>query len=342
MTLAKFSLFKINKCGFYSNNGRNFEFGSLTEVLNDLKKWVDGKPLKDTKTYEPNEALNSVYLCNIHKDNHNNWLITTWNQTESTESGVTSIDGSAIVGEAGVTVSKIPEEGIPGFPTYFWVIPKDNILVSVRFEHFKTGLPEYRAYMLNYLHSFSRYSVVSQGNQNANDINLIGYRANPEDEIQASVRPIFKTETIQKPGKLDEIRSNCANITKVTTKTILRRREQVDLALWQNLIVKAGLRGKEFVNSETLIKYDIRSTITKDELDAMIKDWEKHQHLSTWYNYGFHIKGLNSPLWLGGSQARGEIELPLVWATDQVLDPSTLAQALHSARDLILITQDNE
>ncbi|WP_311515291.1 hypothetical protein [Oligella urethralis] len=343
MTLAKFSLFEINKCGFYSRNGREFEFGTLKEVLEDLKTWVDGKPLRETKTFEVKDGdnLNPVYLCNIYKHNSNAWVVTTWNETESTESGVASIDGSAIVGQAEITISKIPEDGIPGFPTYFWIIPQQGVIVSVRFEHLKTGLPEYRDYMINYLGFFSKYVVMNQNNQSQNDIEILGHRKNAHDDIDTSVRPLFKTTPIQKPGQFEEIRNNCAKITKITSKTILQRSEQIDRALWQKMLEKMGLGNKEFVTEETLIKYDFRSTITERELDIMIQDWEENQHLTTWYDYGFHIRGRQNPLWLSGSHARGEVELPIIW-TGAVLNPKELANALYSVRDVVLRTVNSE
>lgn len=341
MITANFSLFKIYKCGFYSKNGRTFKFGTINEVLDDLKSWVDGKPLRDTKTYDPSEpdALNPTYLCNIHKDNHNNWLVTTWNQTESTEAGVASIDGAAIVGHAEITISDIPEDGIPGFPTYFWILPDKEIIVSIRFKHLKTGLPEFRTYMLNYLGFFSKYVVMSD-DQGKGEVDIVGYRKDGE-ELDPTVQPRFKTNSIQKAGALEEIRNNCENITKVTSKTVLKRTEQVDMAFWQKMLEKTGITEKEFVTEETLIKYDFRSKITPGELESMINNWEEHQRISSWYDYGFHIKGRQTPLWLSGSQARGEVELDMIW-TDKVLNPATLAQALYSVRDVILNSMNNE
>lgn len=153
---AVISLVSIEACGLYSSNGRNFKYGDINSVLVNLSQWADKKPLGLTKTFEGDDKHNPCYLYDIYTDQED-WLIAMWNETESNDGTVASVDSQAIVGKASISSTNLPKNNIPGFPTYFWVLPKEKLVASIKFEYRKTGVQE----LALYLQSHSLFSLFS-------------------------------------------------------------------------------------------------------------------------------------------------------------------------------------
>ena len=53
---ARIRFYRINKCGYYEKDTRRF--GSIAEVLSDLKIWIRDKVLNETKTYSVDPTNN--------------------------------------------------------------------------------------------------------------------------------------------------------------------------------------------------------------------------------------------------------------------------------------------
>jgi hypothetical protein len=69
----------------------------------------------------------------------NDCLLTTWNVTPHAGDQIASIQGNSVVGNPVVVMNNLPAGGIPGFATYFWFIPAQSVLATVRFHHTHNG-----------------------------------------------------------------------------------------------------------------------------------------------------------------------------------------------------------
>jgi hypothetical protein len=82
--------------------------------------------LDQTCTYEPSELSERIayrtfcYDLTSEEDNES-FLLTTWNELPSSQGKIASVNGSAPVGDAEVSLTGIPEGNIPGYATYFWL-----------------------------------------------------------------------------------------------------------------------------------------------------------------------------------------------------------------------------
>lgn len=239
---AVISLVSIEACGLYSSNGRNFKYGDINSVLVNLSQWADKKPLGLTKTFEGDDKHNPCYLYDIYTDQED-WLIAMWNETESNDGTVASVDSQAIVGKASISSTNLPKNNIPGFPTYFWVLPKEKLVASIKFEYRKTGVQELALYLQSFLAFFSRYAVtVPSKDNNALYSEILGYIQHSGDAPE-NLRPRVKLKEVRNPGEIEHIKANALSVTKIVCKTTLLPSIPLHKTLWQKV--------NEVLNSKT-------------------------------------------------------------------------------------------
>ena len=137
---AAIQFYKVTRCGYYGDYSSKREFGDLQGTLSTLREWTkrDKMQLRRTKIFEPEEGSNirPTYCYDIQYDGGSgNHLLTTWNQTPTSEGQYASVEAEARVGEADVTLTGVPDGTIPGYATYFWFVPENAILATVQFQH---------------------------------------------------------------------------------------------------------------------------------------------------------------------------------------------------------------
>lgn len=333
---ARISIYEISKCGYFEWGEKTPRFGDIEDILADLAIWAKGKPLVATKTYEQQDytELNPTYLLDI-KNKGSNWLIKIWNETPSTSGNVHSVMGASNVGNPTVIANKIAKGSIPGFATYFWVMPKENIFASVGFQHLITGQPAFQQYVESYMQAFSKYVVHAKAPAKGVDIEILGYRAkntaDPED-----LSPKFQTNLYRKPGPHIYLLQNVDKITRAVKKTKLQLNRTDDLQIWQQFlrwtnISQPQAKPADFIN----LRYIIGATITKPNLQQIIKEWKDNTDRQ-WDDYGFVIKGSSKVHWLSHATARGEFELDVLRDNDEIINTDSLINALTKRKQAIL------
>ena len=124
MTDVRIKFFTTDRCGYYRYRSSHAAFGSLTEMLEDLSNWVDGKSISETTTYEPTEEqdenLLHTYCYSIRANDDGDILLTTWNETATTDGAVASVNLTGSVENADIETSDIPDGYVAGYPAYFW------------------------------------------------------------------------------------------------------------------------------------------------------------------------------------------------------------------------------
>ncbi|WP_374263667.1 hypothetical protein [Zoogloea sp.] len=335
---AKITFYKISECGYYRRGTPSPDFGAVPELLRELLAWSQGRPLVETKVFEPADGqdLHPAYLLDIRGDG-DSWLVTTWNQTPSNEAGVASVKGESNVGAAQVVMNSIEEGSIPGFATYFWFIPSRGCFASIRFQHLWTGQKSLQCYMESYMSSFSSHVVTEEGN--GDELEILGYAPNPGEE-PVHVSPRFRTSLVYKPGETDVIRNGVESIRKIVRKTALTLTREADLAKWQQFLRWTKLRDQPAALQKVRVQYEISTGISLADLDAIIHDWNE-QHDREWDDYGFCLKGESQKIrWLSHSLARSEFDLDVTRDNDEVVSPASLLAALADKRAAILRVLD--
>jgi hypothetical protein len=338
---AKITMYKITACGYYKRGDPAApQFGSLSETLRDLRYWIAGKLLGETKTYSADaDARPSTYVVDV-TECHGDWLLTLWNELETTDGKVASIDGLAQVGRANVTMTEFEAGSIPGFATYFWFMPDVGLMATIRFQHAAGGQLSMNQYLRCFLSQFSANVVLAEKENEYGDINIMGYRASQSTNI-THYKPQFKTELLRKPGPIDFLLERAELIRKISKKEVLDIAERPKRVWWQTLLVNLHLETPTARPHEVKVNYEVEvNGLTTDQLQTIVDAWQAEDQDAN--NYGFDLRGESGKTyWLDHAFVKESVTVDVQRQNDEVVAAESLLEALRRHR-LHLIRVVNE
>lgn len=335
MEQVKVSLYRVASCGYYPRGNNNPpQFGGVDDILRDLQRWGADKRLAHTKTFDPSDGGNHLPVYLVDATRHDTaWLLTLWNESHNTEGTITSINGQAAVGNAAVSETEVEEGHIPGHATYFWFLPDEGLMASVRFQHPASGVSGMNKYMRCFVQRFTSFVVLGEPDEGGRRA-IVGYRPN-QTTAPSHYSARFKTEVFVKPGHLDEILANAANIRK------LERKAKLDLAIrtkkkfFQELLEDFHLVTPRTGQYEAKIKYEVEvNGLEEDEVREIISQWREEDQDDS--DYGFVLRGENNAHWLGKEFVRETFELEIERDNAELVRPQSLLRELARHRAHLL------
>lgn len=336
---ATFNFYEVHQCGYYSHGESKPVFGNLAETLEDLQRWVqaEGKLLGETCTYhiEEGDEYYHTYCFDVHKSGDTgDYLLTTWNEMPSAEGGFASVGVNDPVGNARVHLSSVPANTIPGYATYFWFVPAQGILATVRLGNRLNGHQALVRYLGEFMDKFSRYVELDDDDVDS-DHTVVGYRASPTDEPE-NYYPRFLTRLVQQPGKIDYIRKRRESIRAIIRKNQLTLTTREQITLFKRLVKSMGIGGAEPGDAPLRAKYEISLTPSEEELEDIISRWLENRQQSKWDDVGFKISGESSTWWLSHSLPKHVLELPVRRVNAEIVDGKSLLDAIQASRGTLL------
>lgn len=332
--------YRLRKCGYYSSQrAPQAQFGDLSQVLTDLQQWSQNKQLAETQTFGISAAEGEaeqlpVYLLDI-RGSHDDWLVTLWNQTPSTQGQVASIRTDAVVGQAGVVMTELAPNTIPGYATYFYFIPSLAAVAAVRFQHMIFGHSGMKHYMSGFVRQFTRYVRWSDVPNAEGALEILGYAPGPADEPQDLV-PYFKSEVMKQGGERDLLVQKSREVRKIIRKTELNNGRRPDLALWQKLLRRAGMADAPVAPPTVRLEYEMPARFEPEEMRALQERWDvESADMEEWEDVGFILQGEQTAYWLSKSIARGAYELDVERDNLEVVNPQSLLSQLKAYRAAI-------
>jgi hypothetical protein len=331
---TRITLYSIDRCGYYPWGKDIPEFGDLASTLTELQEWTRGKALGSTRTYHPGEGnLDPTYCFDIRRASATgDYLVITWNEIHSEEGGVPVVDPRSQVGNASVTFAPVPGNSIPGYATYFWLVPSRLALATVTFRNQRNGHQNFVRYINEFLAKFTRHVVPIDGGDS--DLDIAGYRANTKAPTKPLI-PSFRTTMVRRKAELDWIRDNRANITQILRKNLLVPTKSVDITFFKKLMTRVGVYGEVAPPADIKIRYEIAYTPSPEELDRIIDEWQGRSD-TEWENVGFKVRGVQPIFWLNSAIVRQEFSLQVELTDSGVIEARSLLKALEAARGEIL------
>lgn len=332
---ARLAFYEIKRCGFFKRGADTPDFCDIAEVISELRNWTKGKALGQTCPFEVKDGdeITPTYCFGITQDSTTgDVLLTTWNSVPSTGNAVASVDPASLVGAPTVNLTDIPKDAIPGFATYFWIMPSLKILATVNFQHRLNGHVALGKLINEYMAKFSRF-VVREKN-NGDERKILGYAANSDSPYQDLI-PSFLSKEMRRPGKVDVIRSNRAKIGKIIRKNKFETRLKNEKSVIKSVVEYLGMTKPVSSIHEIPIKYEINLNPTDKELEEIIATWEGN-HDSSWDDVGFKLSGDAATYWLSHSLVRDVIDLEVKRSNAEVVDGSSLLQALTAKKESLL------
>lgn len=338
MEKVKLKFYEIDRCGYYKYSDENPHLTNIADVLDNLKEWISNKTLQQTQTtsfLSKSERL-PVYCVNVTKStNKNTYLLVTWNKSESVDGNISSIHKDQDISSLSSSVStSLPEGHIPGYATYFWIIPEDNILATIRFNHRSNGHSNMNIYLKGFLSRFSKYVKKTEDPNEKGHFEILGY-SKGEEEADSTLNPYFNSKLKKLDGNIDVIKSKREKITKVIRKTLISHVPKTKTSLWDRIFDNIGYNTLKDKNEPLEMKYEISTTLEKKELNDIIDSWSNNTHEDNWDDIGFKIKGENLPLWLKSEIPSEEIGIDVKRTDDEFIDFNKFLVDLESRLNLL-------
>lgn len=332
---ASIALSKIGQCGFYQRGEDLPAFGSTDEMLSMLEFWSSGKSMTLTKIFDPEASDHEMptYLLGILKSG-NDWIVAIWNELQSTDGGVASVSNDSIVGRPQVHTNTIVPNSIPGYATYFWLLPQESLMASIRFQHRTTGLQAFQKYAERFLGAYSKH-VVREMEDGVKKIT--GYTIDGKGPATNSLQARFRVLANMKSSELDKLRESVDSIVRVLRRGHLQGTKAEDQTTFATFVQFVRGTGKKVAMLKPKhVSLELDYTPSLDELNGMIESEEQDLGVSAWDDLGFKLKGEAKIIWVRNSRARGKFLFDVDRLDAEMIDLQSLARALAADKRKIL------
>lgn len=333
----QFIFFRIKRCGFFHPFDPLPAFGNAEACFEDLERWLEKKPLGETKTFEAGmeAATYPAYCFDLQRDkNTSDVFITLWNEVHNSRGQLPTVNGNATVGQAQVSPVNLRKGDIPGYPSYFWVLPNQNLYAAIIPESsMGTGNGNFRKYVESFLEKFSRCAIL--GRDAEHDHVVVGYGP---DGVKATegVVPHFEISFCQSPGDIDFLRKHAARIRKVV------RREKILLGVTDDQdVIQTLLRyipgfDKAEPSAPTYkLKYELSCRMTTKELDTIIQHSSGGLSGGPNGDVGFQLDNDHHTYWIGRTIVKGERD----WQATMdggIVTPTSIFDCIRKERNSLL------
>lgn len=330
-TKCEFHVYEIKKCGIYVNREpEKPKYLSIEKVIRELKIWAidSDKPLIETSTYQASNSLPESF-CFGMEEYSGNFLLALWNKVPHNKSGISKVSASSPVKKAKAGEVKIKGDEIAGYPSYFWILPKESLIIALKLDNRTLGLAQARYYIYNFINHYSSHVV----NRMESGEELYGLGDTPAPTSgkdgrfpNPKLRGDFTIHAKRLPGKIDEILKNADNITK------LIKNISVYSSLSDSSATTIESITKWFNNVEPVKKRDIKIEmpvdISEKEIQHFVDLWEENNY-SDEYDVGFKFKGEQRVEWLSGANQKEERNIDVEWLGKEQANLEKLIKELH-------------
>lgn len=336
-------LYDLAKCGYFPFRGNAAPlFGGGAQTFDALTAWTNGKLLGQTATFTPEDGDEGggAYFLGIHKGRSGDFLVGLWNRLPGNKNNISSVGISDVVGAASAATTTIDRNRIPGFATYFWVMPSEQRVATIRVKHDSHGLDNFKKYMLHFLKYVNPQNVVVALPNETGDIEIAGYRADiSSDDVVRGAFPKFSVKSIPRPGDIAYLKANASAIDKVLCKTTLSSEIEQDFRRWQLLIELSRIFNRAPVlREEALVKLEFPMQFTRPQLEATIEAWQQRESNEAGDgqdDIGFHLRG-GETRWLSRTQPRVAYQIEVTWVDEELVEIESLFEQLQVHRAAVL------
>ncbi|PZQ66827.1 MAG: hypothetical protein DI563_22490 [Variovorax paradoxus] len=136
------NFFSIAECGLYKHGAHRAAALGPAETFDLIYRWVQGRPMEDTLPWDPDFSKTNASKCYCHDfykdDDTGEFMFVLWKSDSDAAGTIWGAQAAARTGESAVVEYKDDYKGkkvIWGRPCYYWVLPEQNIIVSVKVDH---------------------------------------------------------------------------------------------------------------------------------------------------------------------------------------------------------------
>ncbi|MDD9180737.1 MULTISPECIES: hypothetical protein [Aliivibrio] len=334
---AKFTFYNIEKCGYYTFGSTDPIFSGVTDVFAKLALWgADGRELENTTTYEhdrDNEIMRTFYVDSATCPVTNDIFLTLWNEVENDNGKIYGMAPNKKPGNTEILETGFDGLAIPGFPSYFWFSPENNVFASIKFDHSTSGKKNLELYMNGFLSNKSPYRVF-----NEEDV-VIGYSQDGKYAKGCDKNhPRFLAKK-RKNNKLEaELLANLSNIRKFVKKESLLYSTPDDRQLIERVFSRLLDNPPAFSKSKDIM-HEVAFEPSAGQLKKIISNFYDNED-ETLKNAGF-IYNTGKRVMLKGINVSFKFNLDVTKFEAHVINVEALLKAVRLSRVELLAEMEN-
>lgn len=311
--------YKVISSGFYQRGETTPLFGDLKDFLPGFIEWVHSRnSIIETKTFEDQEqTVISVYCLDAFLiKNTSSYGVVLWNELPQHEDGMLSVPLSSNIGDVEVETSEITEDNIPGWPTYLYIVPENELITIIVPRNMGgfigSGIPQVRRYFTEYLKLRSEYVVREKVHESQDEYTHRIYRLKDNKGTEwKNLNVRFHTKELRTKGNFDKITSQSNQIYKLVTRSSLNKDFKDDKnfidKIFDHLFKIEAEHESNTVNYKSEIDWD-----GNDNINNIIDFWEnKINNNKTEFDIGVRFRGESGKIyWFSNARGRFDYKLP--------------------------------
>jgi hypothetical protein len=327
------TLYRALTCRYFDENADK-SFGSFAEVVVDLMGWiVRQNTVGETCTYEPLEG--DTFLRTFCLDVRqlavlNAVLVVTWNEVSGTDEGVQVVAANSIIGAANVSTTEIDALSVPGYPSFFVLIPGDETILNLRFSANRlNGSQPFQRYVLGFMQEGARWVV------RKNDV-FVGYSPDGS-RAKKGYLPEFRTGLARRKTNLDWLRTNVGDVRKIVHRKLIKPVLEEHRDFLDRTFIMLGLKPNRRLKADIEFEYDFKIRLTEDKLEQIVEEFENRGAEDGWTDVGLIMaRDSQKKHWLSGAMCREKLELPVRNASADMADIDSLVEVLNGRLEEIV------
>ena len=349
------TFFDVEECGFYRtkrNEKNEFIAGTQKQIIKRVYSWVKARHSFECTSPVATDNKNKSYIYCKHvtfDKETGDALFVFWKSNPESDGKLNGVYADSKVNDNSTDTHKLGlkvnnKKVIPGQPMYYWFMPNENLLASIKFEDSAAETSEVAKYIRNCINlripnKYKKESESPRYNAKLDkeiivkktmmSIRVGKERFNISFSLKTKVKQIkvgvFKTNNIEKLAK---------KITHVVVRdTISTKQENVGSALFKKINSLFG--GKNEAERSKHIEYISEEQLTGDSLQAIINEYETNEIFKDkWYDIGFRTEESgNQTLWFSAHRASEYVRI------DQSLKKG---DSYYRSDDLLAILADQK
>ncbi|HTH58980.1 MAG TPA: hypothetical protein VL689_02355 [Paraburkholderia sp.] len=326
--------FTVNKCGLYRQTSPKPQGLGITETFAAITDWVRGKPLGDTLPWNANARSGKAkcYCKDIYtSEATGDTLLVLWKSEASGNGSLLGAPEDAKTGEGNVVTQDGKHNGkkmIWGHPMYYWIVPSENLVVSIKFENsvcdsqlFQDWVAEAITNRVDHGNKKKQHTATGQTRLSFTDGTTGG-----DFRFRYLFDVSLKTENTANAA-MTALASNITHIVKRETITLKTTDER---ALWVKLF-NTFPHLKTAPNSKTReIEIKAQARPTAAEVKKIIDEYSRdNRNPMDWDNVGF-ITADNKTIWVDKYRLSNSIAYDI--PKDQIVTAVDLGEAINKKR----------
>lgn len=287
------NFFEINECGLYKHGDPQIYGCGVDETFELITEWVKGKTLRATLPWDSVDARSGSAKCyckDFYKDDDTgDFVLVLWKSDDSAAGtlwGAQEADATGTGALVEYTNNYKGAKVVWGRPCYYWIIPRLNTIVSIKFDHSICDSQLMQDWVAACINNRVHHPNKSRETTPAGHIRL-SFTDNPKD-IQFRYRYGFDVALKTLSTSASQLSDLAARVTHIVRRETINIETKDDRAEWLKklgdmLYLQAKPRSKQ-----RQIEVIAEAKPTASEIKVIIEKYaQQNRKRSDWENVGF-------------------------------------------------------